>query len=292
VSTRRVSAPCPPDAGEREPLAAFLGELAAAVARPAERSRGRARLCAALGELGGGWALLCTAQPDGTLLCEAGTGDLAPLEGDLVPLQGTLEGDVFRAGTPLVTANLRTDPRAFLAMHRGLPNTPAAVLPLVAGGHVEGVALLARQSRGAEFAAAELEVLMLAAGLVAGALRGFAEAERMRASRAVVEAWRAAHARDGELTKSLLRAVRHELNTPVAVIQGNLQLCPSPDPAEWKVPPADLWATMRAEAGRLEELSRLLHALDETGAPVVLDAQGRFVRPSRNGEGHEESSSP
>ena len=262
------------------PLAAFLAELASVLSRPAERSRGLARLCAALGEMGGAAALLCTARPDGVLHCDVGTGELAGLEGDVVPLDGTLEGEAFRAGEARTTANLRVDPRAFLAFHRGLPNTPAAVLPLLCDGRPEGVALLARRAQGAEFAAEELETLAIAAGLVAGALRNFAELERLRASRAVVEAWRSTQARDGAVAKSLIRAVRHELNTPVAVIQGHLQLCGSADPSEWKVPAGELWEAIRTEAGRLEELSRLLHTLDENGTPVMLDDRGRFVHPT------------
>jgi len=261
-------------------LAAFLAELASVLARPAERSRGLARLCAALGEVGDAAALLCTAGDDGVLHCGVGTGELAGLEGDLVPLEGTLEGEALRAGEARTTANLRTDPRAFMAFHRNLPNTPAAALPLLCDGRAEGVALLARHARAPEFAAEELATLATAAALVAGALRNFAELERLRASRALVEAWRAAQARDGELSKSLLRAVRHELNTPVAVIQGHLQLCGSADPAEWKVPPGELWEAIRTEAGRLEALSRLLHTLDENGTPVMLDDRGRFVPPN------------
>jgi signal transduction histidine kinase len=262
------------------PLAAFLAELASVLARPAERSRGLARLCAALGEMGGAAALLCTARPDGVLHCEVGTGELAGLEGDVVPLEGTLEGEAFRAGEPRTTANLRTDPRAFLAVNRGLPNTPAAALPLLCDGHAEGVVLLARHPRGPEFGQEEIETLGIAAALAAGALRSFAELERLRASRAVVEAWRSTGARDAALSRSLLRAVRHELNTPVAVIQGHLQLCGSADPTEWKVPAGELWEAIRTEAGRLEELSRLLHTLDENGTPVLLDDRGRFVHPT------------
>ena len=262
------------------PLAAFLAELASVLARPAERSRGLARLCAALGEMVGAAALLCTARPDGVLHCEVGTGELAGLEGDVVPLEGTLEGEAFLAGAARTTANLRADPRAFLAVHRALPNAPAAALPLLCDGRAEGVALLARHARGPEFGHEEIETLAIAAALVAGALRNFAELERLRASRAVVEAWRSTQARDAALSKSLLRAVRHELNTPVAVIQGHLQLCGSADPAEWKVPAGELWEAIRTEAGRLEDLSRLLHTLDENGTPVVLDDRGRFVPPA------------
>lgn len=261
------------------PLAPFLAELASVLARPAERSRGLARLCAALGEMGGAAALLCTARPDGVLHCEIGTGELAGLEGDVVPLEGTLEGEAFTAAEACTTANLRTDARAFLAFHRDLPNTPAVALPLLCDGRPEGVALLARRARAPEFCEEEIATLSIAAALVAGALRNFAELERLRASRAVVEAWRATHARDGAMAKSLLRAVRHELNTPVAVIQGHLQLSGSGDPAEWKVPPGELWEAIRTEAGRLEDLSRLLHTLDENGTPVVLDDRGRFVHP-------------
>jgi signal transduction histidine kinase len=261
------------------PLDAFLAELATVLARPAERSRGVARLCAALGELGGASALFCAARGDGVLHCEVGTGELAGLEGDLVPLEGTLEGEAFAACEAKATPNLRADPRAFLAFHRNLPNTAAVVLPLLCDGRAEGVVLLARLDRGADFGAGEIATLRLAVGLVAAALRNFAELERLRASRAVVEAWRANHASDATLAKSLLRAVRHELNTPVAVIHGHLQLNGGDDPAQWKVPAGELWEVIRTEAARLEELSRLLHKLDENGTPVALDDRGRFVRP-------------
>lgn len=269
-----------------QPLAAFLADLSSVLARPTERAAGLARLCAALGALADADALLCLAQADDVLRCETGTGGLAALEGDVLPLEGSLEGDAFRAGTALTTPNLRADARAWLAVARDLPNTPAVAIPLLAEGGAEGVALLARRSREPEFSDAEVDGIRLAATLVAAALRNFAQVERVRASRAVVEAMRSARGRDGELTRSLLRAVRHELNTPVAVIQGNLQLCPSADPAEWKVPASELWQAVRAEAERLEALSRRLRALEEDGEPVVFDSRGRFVSPHHpNGDG-------
>lgn len=257
-------------------FAVFCGELTGALARPAERKRNVCRLAEALGALAGASVALCT-PADGLLQYEVGTGDLVQLEGDVVPTDGTLEGEAFAAREPRATANLRADARAFLPAQRGLPGAPAVAVPLPMAKGIAGVALFVKTRRHAEFTTAELASMHLAATLVGGALQSFQEHERARASRAVAEAWRAAPGRDGGAAKGLLRAVRHELNTPVAVILGNLQLCTSDDPAEWKLPANELWQAIRGGAARLEDLSRLLRTLDESDEPIELDAQGRFV---------------
>jgi signal transduction histidine kinase len=267
-----------PAAPEQSPgFAAFCAELSDALARPAERKRNLCRLADALGRLAGASVALCTAGADELLHCEVGTDALAQLEGDVVPGEWTIEGEAFVAGEPRTTANLRGDPRAYLPAQRDLPDGPAVAVPLRMGTDSVGVALLARRKPAAEFGTGELAAIQLAATLLGGALHTFREHERVRASRAVLEALRSAQGRDTSAAKGVLRAVRHELNTPVAVILGNLQLCASDDPAEWKLPAKELWQAIRTGAARLEDLSRMLRALDESDSPIELDAQGRFV---------------
>jgi signal transduction histidine kinase len=264
-------------------FAVFCGELTGALARPAERKRNLCRLAEALGALAGASVALCV-PADGLLQYEVGTGELAQLEGDVVPTEGTLEGEAFKAREPRATANLRADPRAYLPAQRGLPGAPAVAVPLPVAKGCGGVALFVKSRRHSEFTTDELSSMHVAATLVGGALQSFHEHERVRASRAVVEAWRAAQGRDTGGARGLLRAVRHELNTPVAVILGNLQLCTSDDPAEWKLPAGELWQAIRGGAARLEELSRLLRTLDESDEPIELDAQGRFIHANGTGE--------
>ncbi|HEX6746435.1 MAG TPA: GAF domain-containing protein [Longimicrobium sp.] len=277
-----------PPPAQSAAFAIFCGELADTLARPAERKRNLVRLAEALGALAGGSAVvLFTPAPDGVLQCDVGTAALAHLEGDLVPADGTLEGEAFTSREARTSPNLRADPRAFLPVQRALPNAPALATPLLSASGCAGVALLAKPRRDTEFAPSEIATLQLAATLVGGALQSFGEHERVRASRAVIEMWRAGRKEsegDADAARSVLRAVRHELNTPVAVISSNLQLCASPDPADWKLPAPELWQAMRAGAARLEEVSRLLRALDESDGPIALDEQGRFILPgSTNG---------
>jgi signal transduction histidine kinase len=222
---------------------------------------------------------LCIAQPGGALVCEVGTGELAQLEGDLLPGEGTLEGDAFTTGRAQETDNLRVDPRAYLGRQRGLPNTPALALPVELAGERIGVALFAARRGGEAFGEGRAEVLRQALALVAGALRNFAAHERSRASRAVLDAVRDAGAREADGMRRVVRAVRHELNTPVSAILGNLQLCASADPAQWHLAPPELRQAVSDAAARLEALSRLLHAWDESEAAVEFDPEGRFVSP-------------
>ncbi|HSU14786.1 GAF domain-containing protein [Longimicrobium sp.] len=268
---------------ESPAFAIFCGEVADALARPAERKRALVRMAEALAALGDASVALYTTGHDGLLQCEVGSGDLAQLEGDLVPVEATLEGEAFQTGQPCATPNLRADPRAYLPIQRALPNAPALAVPLLQPTDRAGVVLLAKHRRDAEFGAPAVATLQLAATLAAGVLRSLDQHERARASRAVIEAWRSAQARDAVAAQGILRAVRHELNTPVAVILGNLQLCASADPAEWKLPVPEFWQAIRGGAARLEELSRLLRTLDEAEAPVALDAQGRFILPEAGG---------
>ena len=261
------------------PFAAFCAELAETLARPAERKRNLCRLAGALELLGDASVALCMAQPGGALVCEVGTGELAQLEGDLLPGEATLEGDALATGRAQETDNLRVDPRAYLGRQRGLPNTPALALPLELAGERIGVALFAARRGGEAFGEGRAEVLRQALALVAGALRNFAAHERSRASRAVLDAVRDAGTREADGMRRVVRAVRHELNTPASAVLGNLQLCASPDPAQWHLTPPELREAMRDAGARLEALSRLLHAWEESDAAVELDAEGRFIAP-------------
>jgi signal transduction histidine kinase len=268
-----------PAAEEAAPFAAFCAELAEALSRPAERKRNLCRLAEALGVLGDASVALCVPQPGGRLACEIGTGELAQLEGDLLPVDGTLEGDAFTSGQAQESENLRIDPRAYLGLQRDLPNTPAVALPMEAAGERTGVALFASRRHGHAFTGARLDTLGQALTLVTGALRNFAVHERARASRSVLEAVRGARGSEAEAMRKVLRAVRHELNTPLSVILGNLQLCASEDAAEWRMTAPELRRAVHDGATRLEALSRLLHAWEESDAAVDFDREGRFVSP-------------
>ncbi|HEX8903510.1 MAG TPA: histidine kinase dimerization/phospho-acceptor domain-containing protein [Longimicrobiaceae bacterium] len=283
MSAARVpdaAAPAPEAAAAPEhssAFATFCAELADTLARPAERKRNLLRLAEALATLAGASVALCTPTTDGVLQYEVGTGDLAQLEGDVVPGEGTLEGEAFATREPRPSLNLRLDALSYLPLQRALPAAPGLAVPLLMAEGCAGVALFAASRE------VDVATLQLAGTLVGGALRSFREHERARASRAVVEALRSAQTRDSSAARGVLRAVRHELNTPVAVILGNLQLCASEDPKEWKLPAGELWQAIRGGAARLEDLSRLLRALDEGEAPITLDAQGRFIHPDGHG---------
>jgi len=261
------------------PFAAFCAELAGVLSRPAERKRNLCRLAEALGTLGDASVAVCVPQPGGRLLCEVGTGELAQLEGDLVPVDGTLEGAAFASGEAQESENLRVDSRAYLGPQRDLPNVAAVALPMEVDGERTGVALFAARRRDQGMDEGRVEALRQALALAAGALRNFAVHERSRASRAVLEAARAARGSEAEGMRRVLRAVRHELNTPVSVILGHLQLCSSADPAEWLMAAPELREAVQNAAMRLDALSRLLHAWEESDAAVSFDREGRFILP-------------
>lgn len=261
------------------PFAAFCAQVAEVLARPAERKRNLCRLAEALGALGDASVALSLHHPGGLLLCEIGTGELAQVEGDFLPPEGTLESDAFATGVAQESPNLRADERAYLAQQRDLPNAPAVALPMEVAGEQTGVALFAARRRGEAFSAERMEALRQGVALVAGALRNFAAHERSRASRAVLDMVRAARPREAEGVRKVVRAVRHELNTPVSVILGSLQLCVGTDPAGWRIPPADFRRAVGDAAARLEALSTLLHAFDDGKADPEIDAEGRFLPP-------------
>lgn len=288
-SPARAGAPAPPpgpmptpEPGDAVPpaFAAFCAELADVLARPAERKRNLCRLAAALDTLADASVALLVPAPGGILLCEVGTGELAQLEGDVAPVDGTLEGDAYATGEAGHSDNLRVDARAYLPQQRDLPNTPAVVLPIALAWERLGVALFAARRRDQSFPPGRVEALQQALGLMAGAMRNFGVHERVRASRSVLDAMRAARPREAEGVRKMLRAVRHELNTPVSAILGNLQLCASADPGDWQMSAAEFRQAIATGSARLEGLSRLLHALEESHTPVELDFEGRIVPPA------------
>ncbi|HET7233730.1 MAG TPA: histidine kinase dimerization/phospho-acceptor domain-containing protein [Longimicrobium sp.] len=274
-----LSAAADTAAGETGPFADFCAEVARALARPAERKRNVVRLAEALGALGDASVAIFVEQPGGGLVCEIGTGELAQMEGDCLPAEGVLESDAFATGEARESANLRADDRAYLPQQRGLPNAPAVALPMEVAGERMGVVLFAARRRGEAFSPARVEALRQGVMLVAGALRNFVAHERSRAARTVLDAIRAARPREAESVRKLVRAVRHELNTPVSVILGNLQLCAAADPAEWRMSPAEFRRAVADAGAALEALSRILHTMDEGKREVEIDPEGRFLPP-------------
>ncbi|MFD7663827.1 GAF domain-containing protein [Streptomyces sp. NPDC059788] len=86
--------------------------------------------------------------------------DAELLSGEVVPLRGSLAGLAARTGEPVVTADIRTDPRAHAMPHSGRrAYGPVVTVPLPLDQHATGALRLSRLTGRAPFDDAEVELL-------------------------------------------------------------------------------------------------------------------------------------
>ena len=261
--------------------------LLQALGRPAERERLFRLIAERAALLLDASAIVCTVEPEGdALLARVGTGALAAQEGTLLPLEGSFEGMAASAGASARTAALRADPRAYLADERELPAGPALAVALPgAGVGAVGVLLLAREAGEPEFSAEDETCALLAAPAVGGALEGAAAYARARGSRAALERWRAARGAGSEAGRQLLRALRHELNNPLAAVLGHVQLLEADAAVRGLPHVAQSVRAIREEGERIESLTRRLAALEASGDARLLDDEGFLRLPPDPGPG-------
>lgn len=256
-------------------LLAFHSALLDALARPAEQGRlfrVIAREAAALA--GASCAVFTLEADDGVLRGRAGAGALAAQEGELLPVEGSLEGQAVRSGEPARTADLRGDPRGYRGAERGLPGGPALAVPLAGANGVAGVLLFARVPGDDPFGAEDEACARRAAEAAAAAVEGALAFERARGSAAALERWRADRAAAAEGGRRLLRALRHELNNPLAAVLGHAQLLEA-DPAVRALPHVlPSVHAIRDEARRIDRFTRRLAELESSDDPRLLDDDG------------------
>ena len=280
------AAPAPPEAalpaGRLAALSRFQSGLLQALARPAEQSRlflAVAEECGAL--LAASCAVYVVEGEGDVLRGRVGTGELAGEEGALLPVEGSLEGLAALSGEAVRAAGLRGDPRAYRAAGRDLPDGPALAVPMAGARGAVGALLLAREAGETEFSDEDEACARAAARAAGAAVEAVLAFERARASREAVDAWRASRAAAAEGGRQLLRALRHEINNPLAAVLGHAQLLEG-DPAVRELPHVlQSVRAIREEGMRMDVLTRRLAVLEQSGDPRLLDEHG-FLRLPRD----------
>ncbi|MEV7869947.1 GAF domain-containing protein [Streptomyces sp. NPDC088124] len=116
-------------------------------------------------------ALALSAGGDGSLRVAYATGVDADIhEGLVLPCEGSLVGAAFRAREPLISGDVRHDPRITAGPPRWRGLRYAVAVPLVAGDTVQGVLLLARSEAREPFTEAGTDPLLSFAGQAALAM--------------------------------------------------------------------------------------------------------------------------
>ena len=260
-------------------LFAYQAALLDALARPAEQGRLFRLIAEDAAALVGAPCALFVLEEGGVLRGRAGAGTLAAQEGELLPVEGSLEGAAALAGEAVRADDPRSDPRGYRAAERGLPAGPALVVPLAGARGAVGVLLFAREAGGEGFGAEGEACARLAAGAAAAAVEGALAFDRARGSRAALESWRASRATASEGGRRLLRALRHELNNPLAAVLGHAQLLEA-DPSVQSLPHVlQAVRAIRGEGRRMDALTRRLATLESSGDPRLLDDDGLLRLP-------------
>ncbi|MFD5746335.1 GAF domain-containing protein [Streptomyces sp. NPDC127033] len=116
-------------------------------------------------------ALALPADGDGSLRVAYATGVDADIHDGLVlPCEGSLVGASFRTGKPLISGDVRHDPRITAGPPRWHGLRYAVAVPLAAGDTVHGVLLLARSAAREPFTEAGTDPLLAFAGQAALAM--------------------------------------------------------------------------------------------------------------------------
>ena len=211
-------------------LVAALGAVAAAGSHPGRRSRIELAIpVQAAAVLDASATLLSAAAGAEPLRVGAGTGLLADAEGEMIPREGTLAGRALAGTEPVLSPGLSRE--AAHPMERGMEAGPALAVALPAGDCAAVVLLAARPEGAAPFTAAEadaLAVLAAAAGPVLEASRRYAARREVAAPLPAPAPPPARGKGKGappeRLPAGLIGALRHEMNDPLAVLSGEIQL--------------------------------------------------------------------
>ena len=210
-------------------LVAALGAVAAAGSHPGRRSRIELAIpVQAAAVLDASATLLFAAAGADPLRVGAGTGLLADAEGEMLPREGTLAGRALAGVEPVTSPALSLE--AGHPLEGGMEAGPALAVALPAGDCAAVVLLAARPVGAAPFTAAEAEamaVLAAAAGPVLEASRRYAarrEAAVALPAPAPAPARGKGKAPPERLPAGLIGALRHEMNDPLAVLSGEIQL--------------------------------------------------------------------
>ncbi|MGH7458515.1 MAG: GAF domain-containing protein [Longimicrobiaceae bacterium] len=191
----------------------------------------------------------------GALRSRGGTGRLGPAAQQDVPVAESFAGWAYSAAEAQQSRDLRFDPRAHPELERELGLGPAAALPLILSDRVSGVLVAARDPGRPLFRADELRLLAQLARLTASALEGVERllgpepGQRTSPSPEVLE---------------LMRAVRHEVNNPLAVIMGQAQLLRSHPPVAEDETIEQAVVDIYEEGSRIRDSIRRLTREDES----------------------------
>jgi GAF domain-containing protein len=267
----------------RPDLLTALRRIAACAARPAERASLFQTIAHQAAALGASDAVVATLDDAALLHVRSGTGVLSWLEGEFMPAQGSFVGQAVQSRSAREAPRLNSDPEAY-PLEQELGSGPGLAVPLLVDDQAVGALFLLRPARERPFTQEEIGELC-ALGDVAGALiAGSAAYDRRRSSRAAAEtaAKRAVAPRvavlpapaSGLTAAELIRALRHEINNPLAVVRAHSQLLER-DPLVQEAQPLLDAVQQIADAGRrLGDLTARLAAAEVHPDHAYVTADG------------------
>jgi hypothetical protein len=219
----------PPGALAPSSTTAILA-LAAVGARPARLSHLIDTIASQSARVFRGSALVALGSDD-ALRVRRGEGVLADCEGEMLSMTGSLAGAAAAGMRPRMVSSLEDDPTPFAELEWA--NGPALAFPLTAESHAAGAVVVVRAAGEAPFTTAEADAAAVV-GAVAGAFLASAgrfaeERERPRSTPGAAAEAGAPGAVQGAADDvlpmaSLARALRHEINNSVGVVDAALQL--------------------------------------------------------------------
>jgi signal transduction histidine kinase len=292
---RSEATPAAPSGGahaSHPDLLTSIRRVAACAARPAERTALYHTIVQQASALASADAALALVEPNELLQVRCGLGALAWLEGEFLPGRASFVGEAVQARAPRDAVRLSSHPDAY-PLEQELGAGPALAVPLLLADAAQGALLLLRPAGERPFTQEEAAEIATLADVAAALVAGTVAYDQRRGSRAAAaQAQKPAPqkvavlppAPAGLTAAELIRALRHEINNPLAVVRAHSQLLER-DAAVQEAQPLLSSVQQIAEAARrLGELTARLAAAEVHPDHAYVTADGGLgVVPEPNG---------
>jgi signal transduction histidine kinase len=150
----------------------------------------------------------------------AATGPMSLMRGRLIPVDGSMVGWVFTHGTPLLSDQMYSDPRAFQVPELTASLRTTAMVPLRSAGVVIGTVSVYNRRDGRFFSDHDLQLLQILGDQVVVGLDRTAVLEESRRNERALGVKNLELQRATQLKSEFLANMSHELRTPLNAIIG------------------------------------------------------------------------